>query len=79
MLSPRLILGSKLDTSHFIYTTKRNYQRKRNFTQISQEIQTQTAPFPLCFSNLRQLQSLLLLISFIHYVPFKCFAEIILL
>lgn len=71
IFSLRLILGSKLDTSLFIYATERNYQRKRNFTQISQEIQTQTTQFSLRFSNLRQPQSFLL-ISFIHYIPFKC-------
>lgn len=41
-----LILGNKLYTSHFIYTTKKpkpkqqtnKSEKKRNFTQISQEI-----------------------------------------
>lgn len=40
MFSPRLVLGSKLDSSHFIYDTKTSYQRKRNITHPSKNPDT---------------------------------------
>lgn len=49
MFSPRLILGSKLDSSHFIYSTKTSYQRKRNITHPSKNPDTNNSPSSVFF------------------------------
>lgn len=84
MFSARLILGKKLDTSNFIYTTKKSKSNKKNPRKIPKQKKISEKretlhrflkkfrhtkfPFPFCSSNWRQLQSLLLLISFIMFL-----------